>query len=311
LVVAAAGCDGTSASEPPALHLFGTLPDTIPALSAVYALRVVGPSGDHAVWSVSDTSVLTLAVEGADQARVIARREGTAQLEVRWPGASPATLTRTVVVRQRPARAVIVPAPDGISLQAGAGAEVRLLVSDSLGTEIARVSAVTWTSSDSAVLRVSAGATQATLLARRAGTAVLTANADVGGTRVGTSVTVRVAAPPPATFVGRTWEVIAVGGQPLPRAVSVLGRGTCFEGTLSRSRVTFLADGTFEHQLWFSADTTVQGAVFHTGYAVSPDGTVTLSSGAGVASIQNDTLHVRLDVGLLCGRYDLSAVPLR
>lgn len=313
LAVVAAGCDRTPATEPPTLQLVGPLPDTVSALGAAYPLRVVGPKGGSAIaqWSVSDTSVLALAVEGVDQARVSARREGVAQLVVRWLGAASATLTRTVVVRQRAATAVIIPAANGIGLEAGATTEVRLQVSDSLGAEIARVSAVTWTSSDSAVLRVTGGASQAALLARQAGVAVLTASAVVDGRRVGTSVSVRVTAAPPATFVGPTWDVVGVGGQPLPHGVSELGRGTCVDGTLYRSRMVFLADGTFEHRLWFSADTTVPASVFRTGYALSADGTATLSSGTGAASIQNDTLHVRLNAGLLCVHYDLSAVPLR
>lgn len=173
--------------------------------------------------------------------------------------------------------------------------------------------ALRWRSDRPSVVRLDTTVTAGRAVYARGGApgeAMLEFQLSYRGQTVTGGVPVTVTAPPPrARFEGPAWEVVAFDGQALPRTVSVVGRGgACVDLSLYRSRVVFLADGTFEHLLELTPDSTAAPSVFRTSYTRLPDGTVRLSDASGSASIQGDTLRVRLENTLLCGRHDLVAV---
>jgi hypothetical protein len=111
----------------------------------------------------------------------------------------------------------------------------------------------------------------------------------------------------------RSFEVIAVGGQPLPVDLLTMGRGACVQQQLGRATLSFLADGSFRLTHWVLPHDTIPGSVLSTTWSQDATGRVFISdAGAlGVGTLNGDTLSLDLPAyipGLFCVPQTIVAV---
>ena len=112
----------------------------------------------------------------------------------------------------------------------------------------------------------------------------------------------------PISVAGRTFEVVAVGGNRLPTAILITGRATCAPVMVYRTELGFGGDGAFEQRLWYSSEAAAQPATFRTAYTQGSDGRVHIEGNVGSGSLRGDTLALTLEPGLVCARYRWTAV---
>ena len=107
---------------------------------------------------------------------------------------------------------------------------------------------------------------------------------------------------PSTNVVGRTFDVVAVDGHPLPAPAQVLTfRPPCTNGTIARSEMHFLRDGTLEHFIWIGTQTpTSAGSLFRTSYRARSDRFIDISDQQAVGYLSRDTLYLRLNGHLTC-----------